>query len=152
MGVREDEMEVSKTLEARLTDCLEACAAWVKHVNVTNGWYDDRRTFGDEVALLHSEVSEMLEAFRSWGARDMIKLDSGTYPVDDLGPIASAELQSMRLEGRLPKPEGIGSEAADVLVRLLDTCSRYDIDLAHEFFRKVKYNATRGHKHGGKNL
>jgi hypothetical protein len=39
-----------------------------------------------------------------------------------------------------------------VLVRLLDTCARYDINLGREFTRKLEYNATRGHRHGGKNL
>ena len=36
----------------------------VAEVNRLNGWHDESRTFGEDVALLHSEVSEMLEAYR----------------------------------------------------------------------------------------
>jgi len=111
----------------------------VRKVNQANGWFDDSRTFGDGIALLHSEVSEMLEAYRHWGLRDATALYTGH----------AAEFS----EGLPPlKPEGVGSEAADVLIRLLDECDRADIDLQFEFDRKLAYNATRGHKHGGKRL
>lgn len=108
-------------LEAALNDAM----VQVHAVNVANGWFEDDRTVGDDIALLHSEVSEMLEAFRDGGLKDLTTGD---------------------------KPEGFGSEAADVFIRLLDTCYRRGIDLEYEFTRKIAFNATRGHKHGGKNL
>lgn len=109
--------------------------ARVRQVNVANGWWDDDRTVGDDIALLHSEVSEALEAYRDNG------LDDATETVmrDDW-------------EGVISKPEGFGAELADVLIRLLDTADRRDVDLWAEFNRKVAYNATRGHRHGGKRL
>ena len=60
--------------------------------------------------------------------------------------------EAARALGFQPKPEGVGAEAADVLVRLLDTCIRYDIDLFAEWRRKVNYNWTRPARHGGKAL
>jgi len=105
---------------------LQEMASFVMKVNAENGWFDKTRTFGEDVALLHSEVSEMLEAFREM---DM---------VDTLEPSG--------------KPIGVGSEAADILIRLLDTCYRYGIDLEKQFHIKMNYNKTRGYRHGGKAL
>lgn len=112
--------------------------AEIREVNEANGWFDStERPFGDDIALLHSEVSEMYEAFRQWGLEDMTPdavLDSNQEPILT----------------RLPKPEGVGSEAADVLIRLLDTCDRHGIDLSAEYDRKLAHNRTRGYRHGGK--
>lgn len=94
------------------------------------GW-DDDKTFGDCMALLHSEVSEALEAYRDHGIHDA---------TEEVGP------------DEIPKPEGVGSEFADVFIRLLDDCLRYNIDLFREFRRKMDYNWTRSFRHGGKRL
>lgn len=102
--------------------------AEVREVNTANGWFDSERSVGEGLALLHSEVSEWLEAFRSW------KLEDATKGVPDA------------------KPEGVGSEAADVLIRLLDECERQGIDLAFEYRRKITHNRTRGYRHGGRVL
>ena len=113
---------------------LRLMAHEVEDVNRRNGWYDETRTFGDDIALLHSEVSEMFEAFRDHGLDDMTAGETQEY-----------------INGIImPKPEGVGSEAADVLVRLLDTCSRHDINLFAEWRHKVDFNATRSYRHGGK--
>lgn len=106
----------------------------VFEVNRNNGWFEEGRTVGDDVALIHSEVSEMLEAYRDGGLVDQTRHTQGGL---SLTP---------------PKPEGFGSEAADVLIRLLDTCHRRGINLADEFERKLEYNKTRGYRHGGKVL
>jgi len=118
---------------------LQELAQRVYEVNVANGWFEGDRRFGEDVALLHSEVSEMLEAYRQWG-------------IEDATPDVNQTLTMNPPIKVIPKPEGVGSEAADVLVRLLDTCLRYDIDLLAEFERKLTYNASRGFRHGGKKL
>src|SRR5690606_37461540 len=114
-------------MDFNLRSALQDAEERVFQVNQANGWFEDDRTVGDDIALIHSEASEMLEAYRGHGLGD------ATMPEED---------------GRFPKPEWFGSEAADVLIRLLDTCRRRGVDLAWEFERKLRFNATRGHRHG----
>lgn len=84
-----------------------------------HGWYDVPRTWGEEMALLHSEASEALDAYRQWGLDDMTEsiCTKGEGEWDD------------DHSRHLCKPEGVGSELADVLIRLLDTCERHGIDI-----------------------
>lgn len=102
--------------EDRFTGVMNNMMAEVASINRANGWYEEERTFGEDIALLHSEVSEMFEGFRN----------------HDL--------------------ENVHEEAADILIRLLDTAYRYKIDLVGEFRKKCAKNRTRGYKHGGKAL
>lgn len=129
---------------------LHAMAVEVEKVNRANGWFDDDRTFGDDIALLHSEVSEALEAFRDHGLDDATARGS-----EDHGRWCKAQGYAGPCPSEscpIPKPEGVGSELADVLIRLLDTAQRRGIDLGAEYRRKIAFNRTRGHRHGGKRL
>jgi NTP pyrophosphatase (non-canonical NTP hydrolase) len=135
--------------QVRIKNALSNAAAEVYRINYEKGWFDSDRTFGEDIALLHSEVSEALEAFREFGLKRYYEVKSldpglGTYRQDDNdgSPIGRPT----------HKPCGVASELADVLVRLLDTCFRYEIDLGNEFVKKLAYNDTRPFRHGGKNL
>lgn len=94
--------------ESTTADHLVYLQKVIYDINVANGWFEDERTFHDDIALLHSEVSEMLEAYRDHGIEDV----TGEWA-----------------DGKQPKPEGFGSEAADVVVRALDTAQRRDIEI-----------------------
>lgn len=112
---------------------LDAMGADVEALNRSKGWYEDERSFGDEVALLHSEISEALDAYREHGFAEFT--DESKAYADGIG-----------------KPDDVGSELADTLIRLLDTARRHGIDLQAEYERKMRYNATRPYRHGGKAL
>jgi len=43
---------------------LEEIQQEIREINEMNGWFDKDRPFSADVALLHSEVSEMYEGFR----------------------------------------------------------------------------------------
>lgn len=101
-------------------------------------------TFGDTMALLHSEVSEALEAYRDWGLADATK----DIRVECYGQCQNPDHASITPG----KPEGVGSEFADVLIRLLDDCDRWGVDLAFEYERKMAYNERRPYQHGGRAL
>ena len=123
----------------------------VDEFNTSHGWKDTPRSFGDDMALLHSEVSEAFEAFRNWGTEDTTHKLCTNYVHESRG-FEERQISEEERAAHLCKPEGIGSELADVLVRLLDTCARYDIDLEWEFNRKMEYNRTRPYRHGGKKV
>ena len=125
--------------------------ALVEAVNVKNGWFDADRTFGDDMALLHSEVSEAFEAFRKHGLEDVTVTKSDRCSDPQHGD-STWDHDCYYDDIENPKPEGVGSELADVLVRLLDTAERYDVDLVGEFWRKLQYNATRGYRHGNRRV
>jgi NTP pyrophosphatase (non-canonical NTP hydrolase) len=122
-------MTPSNLSDRTLKDWQRAVVA----INKAKGWYSQEVSFLDAMCLLHSEVSEAVEAWRNWGTED------ATTQAIDQG------------EGHaLPKPEGVGSEFADILIRLLDDCDRFGIDLEAEFERKLAFNMTRSYRHGGK--
>jgi hypothetical protein len=142
---------------------LEEMAAEVTANNIDKGWYETDRTFGDDIALLHSEVSEALEEYRNRGdVGNSYKFEFGpgtSRPVYVPGDIELTDDDAMkeavarwRAAGIVPKPIGAASEFADVLIRLLDTCARHGVDLEAEYEQKMAYNRTRPNRHGGKVL
>lgn len=52
--------------------------------------------------------------------------------------------------GALAKPEGVPSELADTVIRMMDFAGHYGIDLETAIAEKMAYNETREYRHGGK--
>ena len=76
-----------------------------------------------KLALVHSEVSEALEALR----------DRKVYEYFENG-----------------KPGGVTTEIADVIIRCLDLLIQLNVDAEAAIAMKMEYNRTRPFKHGGK--
>jgi NTP pyrophosphatase (non-canonical NTP hydrolase) len=121
---------------------------WCKNVHewaVGKGWWEKKdRNFPEQIALMHSELSEALEEFRKWG------LDPKVFLYDDWSESGIACLPVEPIYTGRGKPEGIASELADVVIRIMDTCGAYGIDLEGAIEAKMAYNHTRPHRHGNK--
>lgn len=92
------------------------------------GWWEKERTFGEIIALIHSEASEALEEFRNG------KYFTEVYR-DEKG-----------------KPCGIPVELMDIVIRVFDVCGRYGIDVQEVLKVKIDYNRSRSYRHGGKKM
>jgi NTP pyrophosphatase (non-canonical NTP hydrolase) len=141
---------------------------------IEKGWrgeHSTARSFGEDAALITSEVSEALEAFRESGSTSSrwftytievehlafgpVKFKNVTY--EQLAVLLDCDtpdeldslIEELNLEG---KPEGVGPELADVAIRILDTCEEHGINLEAEIDLKMQHNNTRAFRHGGKHL
>ena len=122
--------ETAKNIIDGIESLIEASHDMAKE----KGWWDNEdvspRSIGDQFSNFHSELSEAWEEYRNHG----IHGDGGDkviYTVDG-------------------KPEGLVVELADCLIRIFDTCGRYNLPLADALILKLTYNKTRTHRHGGK--
>lgn len=88
------------------------------------GFWQKSRGVPEVLMLIVSEAAEALEEYR-----DGRSLTEHRYREDG-------------------KPEGFPSEMADIIIRVLDACGEYKIDIERAMHEKVKYNMSRPHMHG----
>lgn len=116
------------------------------HANAqAHGWWDSgERNFGELIALCHSELSEAFEEYRNGHEPTETYY---TTPVAISGRIVDGKKIPTC---QMSKMEGIPSELADVVIRVMDMCEHYGIDLEAAIAEKHTYNVTRPYRHGGK--
>lgn len=97
-------------------------AQMLAHKTATDaGWYknpktgaDIERNFGEVIALMHSELTEALEADRKG-----------------------------LMDDKLPHRDGREVEFADCIIRILDTAAALDLDVAGAVIEKNRFNRER---------
>lgn len=125
----------------------------VHDLAVSSGWWPegtDMRIVPEKLALIHSEISEALEEYRS--LKDL-EISDVYYPTKTSGYIDPDSGQYVDwAEGQEParKPEGFGVELADAIIRILDLSEWLGIDMEALVQQKHEYNKTRPWRHGSK--
>lgn len=129
----------------------------IHEIAIEHGWWDKKPSFGEIIALCHSELSEALEEYRN--GRPMLYYPCGAGGVccEDDG---QAHCGSRPYNPEHPevcpvqsdKPEGVAVEIADCIIRILDWCGHDGVDIDDIIRRKIEYNRTRPYRHGGKIL
>lgn len=90
-------------------------------------WEGTEHNVAEKLMLMVSELSEALEHQRAGNQGMSLK----QYWLEPSG-----------------KPDGFPVELADAVIRIADLCGYLGIDIDEVITTKMKFNATRPHKHG----
>lgn len=117
--------------------------AKIVHENAkSKGFYENEKNIGEMLCLIHSEVSEGLEADRKKRFANLkgFEVEQSYQPHGDKLNFE----QSFQIHIK----DTFEDEMADILIRVLDLCAYKKIDIEKHLELKIKYNSTREHKHG----
>lgn len=111
---------------------LNQMAASVYQGNADKGFWEKERNVGETLMLVVTELAEAMEAHRK----------GNTAPPTLNMPEVSKENFEMFFK------DTFEDEIADAVIRILDLCGGWNIDLEWHVREKVKYNASRERLHG----
>lgn len=118
------------------------------HANArSKGWYDGGKAqnIGERIALIHSEVSEALEADRENRYCQIVNLQIFTT-----NQIKSWNEKHFLETFEAGIKDTFEDEMADIVIRVMDMCALKNIDLESHIIAKMRYNSLRPIQHGGK--
>lgn len=121
-------MEINKTMELVHKNAIE------------KGFFEQPKNIGEMLCLIHSEVSEALEADRSnkYTEANIFVVNGWTH--DD----------EFKHEYRKNVKGTFEEEMADIVIRVFDLCAFKKIDLEQHIKAKMRYNSMREKYHGKK--
>jgi len=118
---------------------LNDMAKEIHALAILKGWWENPPSFLEVVALCHSELSEAVEEYRNHKPTAYFVEVNG-FEVSDLNDWHGEKL------------EGIATELADCIIRILDYCAYAGIDIDKIIRLKHEYNKTRPYRHGNKRI
>lgn len=110
--------------------------------NKAKGFWDEDRNVGETLMLVVTELSEAMEVHRKTGD---IRISEFHKKM-----VLNAPMELFPSKFRMLAKDMFGDEIADALIRLFDLAGGFGIDLDFHVSQKLRYNATREHKHGKK--
>lgn len=117
---------------------INELAKEIYKANVAKGFYEKEKNTGEMLCLIHSEVSEALEADRKGKFFEgAIQGVNGWVADEDFKASFNSHVKGTFEE-----------EMADIFIRVLDMCAYRGIDLEQHVKAKMRYNSLRPHKHG----
>lgn len=119
--------------------------------NREKGFYEGVVNIGEKLALIHSEVSEALEAHRKEHFADLARYREELLESTQKEDLTMQESDIVFKESfEKHVKNSFEDEIADVIIRCLDLCGFMAIDIEAHVAMKLNYNKTRAHKHGKK--